>query len=138
MQQPLTARDIVDEGLRLWEPCLVALEEEPDAIECHTWLAVQPGVMRIDMEEQAIHTQGEVAVQQGLDARRCLVPHATYLRKALCLNDLLSIDMRSADGIEHVVGLVVSRRVEPVFAHRDVYILVMVHAIRNHCGRHAL
>ena len=136
LQKRLTTGDVIDEGLGLGEPRLVALEEEAYAVERHARFAVEPGVMGIHVEEEAVHAQGEVAVQEGLDAGRRLVPHTTNLREAFGLDDVLAIDVRSADGVEHVVGLVVGRRVEPVFAHRHIHIFIMLHAVRDHRGSH--
>ena len=65
--------------------------------------------MRIDMEEQTVHAQREIPVKQGFDAGRRLFPYAANLGESLGLHDILAIHMSSADGIEHVVGFVVSR-----------------------------
>ena len=94
--------------------------------------------MGVDVEEQTVHAQGKVAVQQGLHHRRCLVPHATHLSKAFCLYDALAIDMGTTDGVQHVGRLVVGGRVKPVFAHRHVHIFIMLNAIRYHGGSHTL
>ena len=62
LQQYLTTGDILDEGLGLWEPRLVPLEEKSYAIERHTRLLVEPRVMGVHMEEQTVHPQSEVMV----------------------------------------------------------------------------
>ena len=108
LQQPLTAGDVVHKSLGLSEPRLVALEEESDAVERHTRFAVEPRVMGVDVEKQTVHAQGKVAVQQGFYHGGRLVPHTTHLRKAFGLNDVLAIDVCSADGIQHISRLVVS------------------------------
>ena len=138
LQQRLTTRNIINKRLRFREPRLVALEEKSDTIERHTWLSVEPGVVGIHMEEEAIHAQSEVTIQQCLDARRRLVPHATHLRKALCLHDILPIDVCTTDGIQHIVGFVMGRRVEPEFTHRHVHISIMCHSVADHRGGNTL
>ena len=65
--------------------------------------------MGIHVEEESVHAQGEVAVEQCLDVGRCLVPHAPHLRESFCLYDVFAIDMGSADGVKHIGRLVVSR-----------------------------
>ena len=94
--------------------------------------------MCIDVEEEAVHAKGEVAVKQGFDGCRCLVPYSAHLSEALGLYDVLSVDVSSAYRIEHIVRLVVCRRVEPILSHGIVGIAVMVHTVSNHRGRDAL
>ena len=138
LQQRLTTGDVIHKCLCFWEPRLVALEEKADSIERHTGFLVCPRIMRVDVEEQSVDAQGEISVEQGFDHRWCLIPHAAQLRKALGLNNVLAIDMTSADGVEHVVGFVVSGRVKPELTHGLVDVLIMFHAIRNHRGGNAL
>ena len=40
--------------------------------------------------------------------------------------------MRSANGIQHIVRLIMSRTVQPKFSHRKVYFLVMQQAVTDH------
>ena len=89
------------------------------------------------MEEQSVHAEGKIAVEEWLDHGGRLVPDAAHLGESLGLNDVLAVDMRRTDGIEHVVGLVVGGTVEPEFSHRQVDIFVVGHAVGNHRGGHA-
>ena len=89
------------------------------------------------MEEEAVHAPGEVAVEQRLDHRRRLVPHTAQFSESLGLHDVLTVDMGTADGIHHVVGLIVGRRIQPELAHRHIDVFVMFHTVRNHGGCHA-
>lgn len=86
---------------------MVTLEEKANSIERHAWTTVHPRVMGEDMEKQTVHTQGEIAVEQGFDTGGSLIPYAANLGESFCLYVLFTIDMCAADGIEHIVGLVV-------------------------------
>ena len=63
LQKCLTTGDVIYKGLCFREPRLVALEEKSDSIERHAWLLVEPRIMGVDVEEQAIHAKGKVAIQ---------------------------------------------------------------------------
>ena len=131
--QPLLAtRHIVHKGAGLGKPRLVALEEKSNAVECHAGFLVCPGVVGEYMEEETVHAQGEVAVEECLEAGRSLVPHAAHLRKTFGLHVALAVDMGTTDGIEHVVGLVMGGRVKPVLTHRQIGLSVVLHAVGNH------
>ena len=138
LQVLLTTGNIIGQGPSLREPRLVALEEKADSIECHAGFLVCVRVVGEDMEEQAVHAQRKVAVEQCLDGGRGLIPHATHLGKALGLHILFTIDMGTADSVEHVIGLVVSRRIEPELTHGYICMTVMLHTIGHHRGSHAL
>ena len=109
LQHFLAPGDIAHKVLCLRHPSLVALEEKSDSIERHARTTVGPWVMRIDMEEQTVHAQCEIPVEQGFYAGGGLVPYTANLGESLGLHDILAIHMSSADGIKHVVGFVVSR-----------------------------
>ena len=128
--------DIVYKGLGFGEPCLVALEEETDAVECHAGTAVHPRVVGENMEEQAVHAEGKMTVEERFDHSGRLVPDTTHFGESLGLHDILTVDVGTADGIEHVGGLVVRGTVEPELAHRDVHIFIMLHSVTDHRGRH--
>ena len=125
LQEFLTTGDILHKTLCLREPGLVALEEESDAIQRHSRLLVHPRVMGVHVEEETIHAQCKVSVQQGLDHSRYLVPDTTNLRESLGLHNVLAIDVSSTDGIQHIVGFVVGRRVQPEFAHRNIHVAIV-------------
>ena len=90
--------------------------------------------MGVDVEEQAIHAKGKVSIQQRLHHCWRLVPYTTNLCESLCLNDILTIDMRTADGIEHIVGLIMCGGVKPEFAHGNVCIAIVTHSVAHHRG----
>ena len=60
-----------------------------------------------------------------------LVPVETDLCKTLCLDDVFTVDMSGRYGIQHIVGFVVRRTVQPKFAHGDISLPEMEHSIRN-------
>ena len=78
-----------------------------------------------------------MAVEQRFDHRRRFVPHAAHLGESLCLHDVLAVDMGSADGVEHVGGLVVRWTVQPELAHGHVHIFIMVDTVADHRGCYA-
>ena len=54
-----------------------------------------------------------------------LVPCGPDLGKSFGLDDVLAIDVRSTDGIEHVIRFVVSRAIEPKLPHRVIDFLIV-------------
>ena len=101
-------------------------------------MPVGPGVVGVHVQHDAIDAQAEVAVEQGLEHGRGLVPCAAHLGESLCQDHTLAIDMGTTDGIEHVVGLVVGGRVEPELSHGVVGMAVVKQSVAHHRGGHAL
>ena len=54
-----------------------------------------------------------------------LVPCAPHLGKSFSLDNVLAIDMRSTDGIEHVIRFIVGRAIEPKLPHRVIDFLIV-------------
>ena len=129
LQIILTQGDIIHKTTCLRIPGIVALEEETDTIKCHSRLAVHPRIMGSYMEEEFVHAKRQIAVEHRLEHGWCLIPYTTNLGESLCLNDVLIINMCTAHSIEHVIGFIVSRRIEPVFSHWIVGILIMLQSI---------
>ena len=62
-----------------------------------------------DMEKKAVHTQCKIAVEQGLDTGGSLIPDTANFCESFGLYQLFPINMGTADGIKHIVGLVMRR-----------------------------
>ena len=107
LQQLLRLGDVAREGGHLRPPRVVTLEEGAYAVERHPRLAVGPGVVGVHVEDDAVHTEAPVAVEQRLEDGRRLIPGAAHLCEPLRLHHVLAVDVCAADGVEHVVGLVV-------------------------------
>lgn len=105
----LTAPDVVDEGFRLPIPRVAALEEEAYSVEGHPRTTAGTGLVGIDMEEQPVHAETEIAVEEGFNHGGSLVPGAPDLSETFGLDDVLAVDMGTADGIKHVARLIVRR-----------------------------
>src|SRR5574344_1432922 len=60
------------------------------------------------------------------------IPSAAHLSEPFSLNNILTINMRTADRIKHVIGFIVRRAVQPIFPHRNIGILIMRHSVADH------
>ena len=89
--------------------------------------------MGIHMEYNAVYTYAIVMVKQLLQHSGMFIPCATDFCKALSLYDILSVYMRSVDGIKHIVKFVVGRTAEPELPHWVVGKLVVAQSVANHC-----
>ena len=137
-QQLTTCRVVIHATSTVLKPGVIALDEEADAVERHARLTIRPGVVRIDMIDQAVQTQRIVAIQDGFQHLRGLLPHATQRGEALGRDHALAIDMATADGIQHIVRFVVRGAVEPELAHRQIDLVVVIHAVADHRRGYAL
>ena len=138
LQQSLATGDVIYKRFSFLPPGLVALEEESDAVQCHTRPVVHPGIMGIDMKKELINTQCIVTVQQRFQHGRVFIPYATNFSKAFGLDNILSINMRTADGIQHIIGFIMRRTVQPKFPHRQIHFLIMHQSVTDHSRSYAL
>ena len=90
------------------------------------------------MKYDAVDAHAVVVVEQWLEHGRMFIPCTSYLCKSLCLYDVLAVDMCTADGVEHVVRLVVCGTVEPELTHRVIHMLIVHQSVTHHSGSHAL
>ena len=91
-----------------------------------------------NMEEKFIHSKCKIPIKQRFYYSWCLIPHPPNFRESFCLYNVLSIDMCATDGIKHIIGLVVRGGVQPIFAHGNVNVFIMLYAVRNHGGSNTL
>ncbi len=74
LQHGLATLVVVNERFGHWPPCLIALEKQTDLIECHSWLSIPPRIVIENVVDEAVGSQGVLAVAEGFDESRMLVP----------------------------------------------------------------
>ncbi len=134
LKHRLASFDIINPRFTLTPPCLITLKIEADAIEGNAGIFIDIRIMHIDMMEYLIQSKRIISVQQGFNHSRILVPHSTELREPFALNNIFPVDMRTGDGIQHVVKLIVCGTVQPELTHGPVDLPVVHHPVAHHGG----
>ena len=73
LKQILTTRDIFGQFTGFVKPSITLLEEEANAIERHTWAQEWIRIETIDMIEQTIDAQAEIAIDERFDHSRIFI-----------------------------------------------------------------
>ena len=77
LKQILTTRYILGQFTGFVKPCITLLEEEANAIERHAWAQEWIWIETIDMIEQTIDAQAEIAINERFDHGRIFVEDST-------------------------------------------------------------
>ena len=77
------------------------------------------------MQGQFIDPGCQGPITQRFEITGMFAPITAECGEGFCLHNIFSIDMRSADGIKHIVGFIVGGTIQPEFSHRHIGILIM-------------
>ena len=138
MQKFLASIDIIYKRTSLMIPSVVTLKEKSYPIKRHAGFSVCPRIMSIYMKEQLIHSQSKVMIEKWFYHCWSFIPDTSYLCKTFSLNDRFSIYVSATYCIEHIARFIMSWRIQPKLAHRNIRIFVMFKTISNKRRRNTL